>query len=59
MIEEFPMVSYIIIGSKERLSKVKSYQIEGIGYDFIPEVLDRNLVDQWIKTEDRESFFRR
>ena len=37
-------------------SEIKSYQIEGIGYDFIPEVLDRNLVDQWIKTEDRESF---
>ena len=28
MIREFPDVTYIIIGSKERLSKVKSYQIE-------------------------------
>ena len=28
MIEAFPNVSYIIIGSKERLSRVKSYQIE-------------------------------
>jgi hypothetical protein len=26
--EVFPNVSYIIIGSKERLSRVKSYQIE-------------------------------
>ena len=28
MIREFPDVTYIIIGSKERLSKVKTYQIE-------------------------------
>ncbi|KAF5094328.1 hypothetical protein D0Z00_003594 [Geotrichum galactomycetum] len=35
---------------------VGSYQVEGIGYDFIPDVLDRNIVDEWIKTEDRESF---
>ncbi|ANB14196.1 cystathionine beta-synthase CYS4 [Sugiyamaella lignohabitans] len=35
---------------------VESYKVEGIGYDFIPDVLDRSLVDEWIKTEDRESF---
>jgi len=28
----------------------------GIGYDFIPNVLERSLVDEWIKTSDRESF---
>ena len=28
MLRDFPDVTYIIIGSKERLSKVKSYQIE-------------------------------
>ena len=32
------------------------YKVEGIGYDFIPEVLDRELVDKWYKTDDRESF---
>jgi len=32
------------------------YKVEGIGYDFIPDVLDRELVDKWYKTEDRESF---
>jgi len=32
------------------------YQVEGIGYDFIPRVLDRSLVDEWIKSEDPESF---
>ena len=35
---------------------IGSYKVEGIGYDFIPDVLDRGLVDEWIKTEDRESF---
>lgn len=35
---------------------VGSYLVEGIGYDFIPEVLDRSLVDKWIKTQDKESF---
>ena len=36
--------------------EVKSYKVEGIGYDFIPDVLDRSLVDRWIKTNDRDSF---
>ncbi len=35
---------------------IASYKVEGIGYDFIPNVLDRSLVDEWVKTEDRESF---
>jgi cystathionine beta-synthase len=35
---------------------IKSYKVEGIGYDFIPDVLDRKLVDRWIKSNDRDSF---
>lgn len=35
---------------------VSSYKVEGIGYDFIPNVLDRKLVDYWVKTNDKESF---
>ncbi len=35
---------------------ISSYQVEGIGYDFVPEVLDRSLVDRWVKTNDRDSF---
>ena len=38
-------------------SEITPYKVEGIGYDFIPDVLDRELVDRWIKTDDRESFF--
>lgn len=37
-------------------SEVCSYKVEGIGYDFIPEVLDRSLIDRWIKTNDQDSF---
>lgn len=33
------------------------YQIEGIGYDFIPRVLDRTLVDEWMKIGDEDSFY--
>ncbi len=35
---------------------IKSYHVEGIGYDFIPDVLDRSLVDRWVKTNDKASF---
>ena len=28
--------------------KVGSYKVEGIGYDFVPDVLDRGVVDEWI-----------
>jgi len=36
--------------------EIRSYKVEGIGYDFIPDVLDRRLVDTWIKSNDRDSF---
>jgi len=36
--------------------EIKTYKVEGIGYDFIPDVLDRSLVDEWIKSNDRDSF---
>ncbi|KAJ3013735.1 hypothetical protein HKX48_005546 [Thoreauomyces humboldtii] len=47
-----------ILAQPEALNKegVHGYQVEGIGYDFIPEVLDRSHVDEWIKTDDKESF---
>ncbi|MFK7742048.1 MAG: cystathionine beta-synthase [Planctomycetota bacterium] len=37
-------------------SEIKSYKVEGIGYDFIPDVLDRGVVDQWVKSNDTDSF---
>lgn len=37
-------------------TEVHSYLVEGIGYDFIPGVLDNTLVDEYVKTRDKESF---
>jgi len=35
---------------------VEPYLVEGIGYDFFPDVLDNSLVDEYVKTNDEESF---
>lgn len=42
----------------EELNKagVHSYKVEGIGYDFIPRVLDRQYVDKWVKVGDDDAF---
>ncbi|MFL3026883.1 MAG: pyridoxal-phosphate dependent enzyme [Candidatus Neomarinimicrobiota bacterium] len=37
-------------------SDITPYHVEGIGYDFFPDVLDNSLVDQYIKTTDEDSF---
>jgi cystathionine beta-synthase len=42
----------ILAGPEE----IKPYHVEGIGYDFIPDVFDASLVDRWVKTNDEESF---
>jgi cysteine synthase A len=42
-----------ILGGRDEVS---TYHVEGIGYDFIPDVLDRSLVDKWIYVNDTESF---
>lgn len=46
-----------ILAEPSELNKegIGFYEVEGIGYDFIPTVLDRSVVDMWIKTEDYES----
>ena len=36
--------------------QVYPYQVEGIGYDFFPDVLENTLVDQYIKVNDADSF---
>ncbi|XP_064470447.1 cystathionine beta-synthase-like protein isoform X3 [Ornithodoros turicata] len=36
--------------------EVNFYEVEGIGYDFVPTVLDRELVDKWYKCDDKGSF---
>lgn len=36
-------------------TEVHSYLVEGIGYDFFPDVLDNKLVDRYIKSNDKDS----
>ncbi|XP_017877639.1 cystathionine beta-synthase [Ceratina calcarata] len=45
----------ILDPSSKSPEEIGFYEVEGIGYDFIPTVLDRTVIDQWIKTEDCES----
>ncbi|XP_050675332.1 cystathionine beta-synthase [Leptidea sinapis] len=46
-----------ILAQPEELntSDVQVYEVEGIGYDFLPRALDRKVIDKWIKTEDSTS----
>ncbi|CAE6505679.1 unnamed protein product [Rhizoctonia solani] len=52
-----------VLALPESLNELKdgedtAYQVEGIGYDFIPGALSREpgLIDQWVKTTDEDSF---
>ncbi|RHZ79410.1 hypothetical protein Glove_146g68 [Diversispora epigaea] len=45
-----------ILAENDPNATVSSYLVEGIGYDFIPSVLDLSGVDKWIKTNDKDSF---
>ena len=47
-----------ILAEPENLNRteVTYYDVEGTGYDFLPTVLDRKVVDKWIKSADKESF---
>lgn len=42
-----------ILGGGDEISP---YLVEGIGYDFFPEVLDNRLIDRYIKTCDKDAF---
>lgn len=46
-----------VLAQPPELNTVKrEYKVEGIGYDFVPHVLDQNAADLWIKTTDKDSF---
>lgn len=51
-----PYGSILAVPEKLNETDVSEYKVEGIGYDFVPQVLDRSLVDHWIKTDDKSSF---
>ena len=62
MLKIFNEIAFYNIGSilaePEELNKtnVTYYEVEGTGYDFIPTVLDRSVVDKWYKSCDYDSF---
>ena len=35
-------------------TEVFPYKVEGIGYDFFPDVLDNTLIDKYIKVNDKD-----
>lgn len=37
-------------------TEIFSYLVEGIGYDFFPDVLDNHLINHYIKVNDKDSF---
>ena len=46
-----------ILAQPEKMNEtdVDFYEVEGIGYDFIPTGFDRTIVDKWVKVADQES----
>lgn len=42
------------ISGKSEASKF--FRVEGIGYDFVPPLLDKNLVDDWFLASDEQAF---
>lgn len=36
-------------------TKDTPYLMEGIGYDFVPRVCDRLVIDEWIKVDDNDA----
>eukprot|EP01084_Bolivina_argentea_P034396 63652_1 len=57
--ERIPSCIIVGIDPYGSILAISSYHVEQIGYDFIPQVLQRKLIDYWIKTNDKESFYGR
>ncbi|KAM6211406.1 cystathionine beta-synthase-like [Sarcoramphus papa] len=51
-----PDGSIVALPSEMNRTNTTTIEVEGIGHDFIPTVLDRSVVDQWYKCNDRDSF---
>ncbi|KAK7862791.1 hypothetical protein R5R35_003544 [Gryllus longicercus] len=50
-----PLGSILALPEDLNKTEVSFYEVEGIGYDFIPTVLDRTVVDEWQKSGDKDS----
>lgn len=47
-----------ILAQPEKLNEttVTGYEVEGIGYDFLPTSLDRSVIDSWVKIGDKDGY---
>ena len=58
--EEYPNIKVIGVDPYGSIlgggTEIYAYKVEGIGYDFFPDVLDNDLIDQYIKVNDKNSF---
>lgn len=45
-----------VIANSDMEDVGEHFEVEGIGYDFVPSVLDTSLVHEWQKTNDKETF---
>lgn len=50
-----PHGSELAVDAEPNDPSVTMYEVEGIGYDFVPTVIDRSLVDKWYKCNDKDS----
>lgn len=50
-----PEGSILSLPAELNETSVNFYEVEGIGYDFVPTVLDRSVVDTWVKSIDQEA----
>lgn len=50
-----PVLS-LMAPSEDKTKKFGHFELEGMGYEFVPVNLDRDAVDLWIKMEDKEAF---
>ena len=51
-----PIGSILAPSYGSEIQSTEPYKVEGIGYDFIPKNCDRNVVDKWFKSNDKDSF---
>jgi len=58
--EEIPKIKVIGVDPYGSIlgggNEIYPYKVEGIGYDFFPDVLNNDLIDKYIKINDKDSF---
>ncbi|KAL0869106.1 hypothetical protein ABMA27_007410 [Loxostege sticticalis] len=47
-----PLGSILAVPDELNQTDVSYYEVEGIGYDFLPKSLDRSVIDRWVKSDD-------